>query len=136
MTNMPYEERIKNRDNNWYYNKCIRQYHFIIKSEGANQRYKEEIKRLTKAKETMENEYGDLLKAFAKSETEYKKEIARLNKIIEEIETIFDTPYFDDEVSKQLGDNGFFTFKQMYKACNIVFKKRLKELKKEGKNKC
>lgn len=59
-------------------------------------------------------------------------EIARLNKIIEEIETIFDTPYFDEEVSKQLGDNGFFTFKQMYEACSIVFKKRLQELKEEG----
>lgn len=102
MANMPYEERIKNRDNDWYYNKCIRQYHFIIKSEGANQRYKEEI--------------------------------ARLNKIIEEIETIFDTPYFDKEVSKQLGSEGFFTFKQMYEACNIVFKKRLQELKEEGKS--
>ena len=34
MTNMPYEERIKNRDNDWYYNKCIQQYRFIIKSEG------------------------------------------------------------------------------------------------------
>lgn len=48
MTNLPYEERIKNRSIDWYYNKCIRQYHFIIKSEGANERYKEEIKRLNK----------------------------------------------------------------------------------------
>lgn len=54
MTNIPYEERIKNRSNEWYYNKCIRQYHFIIKSEGANQRYKEEIARLNKIIDELE----------------------------------------------------------------------------------
>ena len=54
MTNIPYEERIKNRSNDWYYNKCIRQYHFIIKSEGANQRYKEEIARLNKIIDELE----------------------------------------------------------------------------------
>lgn len=56
MTNMPYEERIKNRDNDWYYNKCIRQYHFIIKSEVANQRYKEEIKQLRQNNLSMQEE--------------------------------------------------------------------------------
>lgn len=63
MTNIPYEERIKNRSNEWYYNKCIRQYHFIIKSEGANQRYKEEIKRLN----NIIDEFKEELKISIKS---------------------------------------------------------------------
>lgn len=48
MTNLPYEERIKNRSIDWYYDICIQQYHFIIKSISANERYKEEIARLNK----------------------------------------------------------------------------------------
>jgi hypothetical protein len=117
MTNIPYEERIKNRDNDWYYNKCIQQYYYIIKSQGANEIYKEKIKRLTKAKETTENEYGDLLKAFAKSETENKKEIARLNKIIDELEKYltFQIRHTDKE----------YIFGEVYH--------KLKELKEEGK---
>ena len=72
-------------------------------------------------------------KSFLETINNLRKEIARLNKIIDELEKIFDTPYFDEEVSKQLGSDGFFTFKQMYEACSIVFKKRLQELKEEGK---
>lgn len=88
MTNIPYEERIKNRSNDWYYNKCIQQYYFIIKAEGANQRYKQEI--------------------------------ARLNKIIDELEKyIIDEYYIDDWEEKVLSQEDLIN--------------KLKELKEEGK---
>lgn len=70
MTNMPYEERIKNRDNDWYYNKCICQYHFIIKSEWANRRYKEEIARLNKIIDELE-EYIQLKIIRSENESDY-----------------------------------------------------------------
>lgn len=127
MTNIPYEEKIKNRSNDWYYNKCIRQYHFIIKSEGANQRYKEEIKRLTKAKETTENEYGGLLKTFAKSETEYKEKIAQLNKIIDELEK--EIKITIKKMSLKSSESSLI----MKSSLEIILD-RLKELKEEGKD--
>ncbi len=70
MTNIPYEERIKNRSNDWYYNKCIRQYHFIIKSEGANQRYKEEIARLNKIINEFEEDIKLAIKAMSLKSSE------------------------------------------------------------------
>lgn len=70
MTNIPYEERIKNRSNDWYYNKCIRQYHFIIKSEGANQRYKEEIKRLNNIIDEFKEEIKISIKSMSLKSSE------------------------------------------------------------------
>lgn len=71
MTNIPYEERIKNRSNDWYYNKCIQQYYFIIKSEGANQRYKEEIDRLNNIIDELEYEIKITIKKMSLKSSEY-----------------------------------------------------------------
>lgn len=95
---------------------------------------KQEIDRLTKVKETMENEYGDLLKAFAKSETEHKKEIDRLNKIIDEIEKIV-----FDKTLHETDYEGIFKCKEgMPYCCKRYYlltelRKKIRKLKKELK---
>ena len=104
MTNLPYEERIKNRDNDWYYNKCIRQYHFIIKAEGANQRYKEEIARLNNC-------------------------INKIQDIINEYDFSIKEEWYNEPENWELDENCYApSYIDLHKICLI-----LKELKEEGK---
>ena len=61
-----------------------------------------------------------------------QQEIDRLNKIIEEIEKLFDND-ITDEITKYLPSKYINDYNAMYKACGLFLKDKLQRLKEEGK---
>ena len=61
---------------------------------------------------------------------ELKQEIDRLNKIIEEIEKLFDND-ITNEIKKYLPSKYICDYRAMYNACNLFLKDKLQKLKED-----
>jgi chromosome segregation ATPase len=76
MSNKPitYEEKMKDRDNEFLYNKCVEQYHCIINYQSQMCEYKHRIKELEEKNKTFEDYNKDLNRKIDKLEEDLDAE--------------------------------------------------------------